>query len=692
MQSKNTHLLYSLIARIAFSVAVSLTLLFCTAALHAGEPPGGYPDEMKYPNIISPYLQFGTYGSGIGEFIDPMDVAVGPDEQIYIVDSVNNRVQVFSRDGTPLRYWSTGGTKEPVGFVAPRGIAVSPTGEVYVADTGNNYIKVFSAAGMFRHRWGGFGSADGLFISPHGLAVDTAKVYVADTSNNRIGVFDLKGTFIFSFGGYGSRPGQLNRPTAVAVSERGEIYVCDSDNNRIQKFDARGKLLKMWGAWGSHSGLLATPTKVAYHRGEVYVTDLINHRIQVFDGDGNFLYQWGRHPPTAHEGNGRLHYPSSLAVAPLSGFVVVCEPFENRIQVFSRKGISGVKSVNDSAWWDKHTRFHYGTKAEVAGNRMAISEPDTHFVLLFDITYPIPRFINRFGGFGTEFGQFVSPTGVAIDEKHSLIYVSDKGNHRIQVFSLESYPRFIAAFGRFGTKPGEFNEPGSLALDDDGNLYVIDNENARIQVFSPALQFLRTWGKFGSKRGMFKEPMDISFNSADQLLYVVDAHNYRVQVFDKLGAFQLAWGGPGEGDRKGDRKEQFAYPFGIEARGEFVYVTDQGEQKVKKFSTLGVFITEWGNFGTLEGEFYKPKGIGQDSRGQVIVLDFGNHRGQIFSPDGAFIATFGLVNENLQPTVSQNKRGWSNIAISGLGASGLGVLAAVLVGLRKIAKRRKEVR
>jgi hypothetical protein len=72
---------------------------------------------------------------------------------------------------------------------------------------------------------------------------------------------------------------------------------------------------------------------------------MINHRIQVFDKEGEFLYQWGRHPPTAHEGHGRIHYPLGISAAPDSKHAIVCEPFENRCQVFSKDRIAQARNV-----------------------------------------------------------------------------------------------------------------------------------------------------------------------------------------------------------------------------------------------------------------------------------------------------------------------------------------------------------
>jgi len=95
------------------------------------------------------------------------------------------------------------------------------------------------AQGAFVHQlsFGSFGSADGQFNLPRGVAVDgSGNIYVADVGNNRIQVFNSAGTHQLSFGTLGSADGQFNSPIGVAVDGSGNIYVSDTGNHRIQVF------------------------------------------------------------------------------------------------------------------------------------------------------------------------------------------------------------------------------------------------------------------------------------------------------------------------------------------------------------------------------------------------------------------------------------------------------------------------
>lgn len=613
----------------------------------AGPPPG----EAKYPNVIPPDLELGDYGYYLGQFIEPSGVSVGSDDRLYVVEEGNDRVQVFGREGRLLEKWGATGSGRSE-LSAPRDVTTTADGTVYVADTGNHRVQGFTSGGMALGGWGAFGDGPGEFAEPEGVAADHRRVYVADTGNHRIQVFDRRGEFRFSFGGFGEASGRFNEPLSVSVDADGAIYVADAYNNRIQKFDADGNYVDAWGEYGSTSGLLAEPTGVSVRGDEVFVADKVNHRIQVFDTGGTYRYQWGRHPPTAHEahedGTGRLHYPQSLSAGPDATDVFVAEPFENRCKLFTKDALGDLENVDDSAWWEKATRFHYGAKPAFGTlGYLAVSEPDTHSIVLFDATGDVPEKITRIGGFGSDPGQFISPTGVAFDSEAKRLFVSDKGNNRVQTFSLESgaVGEHVAEFGRRGTERGQFREPSGMDVDGSGNLFVVDNNNNRVQVFGPGGELRRTWGGPGAEAGQFNAPMTLALGPDDERVHVVDTYNYRVQVFDRAGELLNSWGGPGPTQEAG--RGRFVWPFGITTAPDgSVFVSDPGGQRIQKFGPDGEFLTEWGSFGTGEGEFYKPKGLACDGE-TLYVVDFGNHRGQMFTTDGEFVDLFGV--DEFQP-------------------------------------------
>jgi hypothetical protein len=177
--------------------------------------------------------------------------------------------------------WGSYGTGDGQ-FSFPYGVAVDGSGNVYVADTDNNRIQKFTSDGSFITKWD-FGTGDGQFSSPYGVAVDgSGNVYVTDLYNSRILKFTGDGSFITKWGSYGTGDGQFSFPCEVAVDSSGNVYVADTDNNRIQKFTSDGSFITKWD-FGTGDGQFSSPYGVAVDgSGNVYVTDLYNSRILKF--------------------------------------------------------------------------------------------------------------------------------------------------------------------------------------------------------------------------------------------------------------------------------------------------------------------------------------------------------------------------------------------------------------------------
>ena len=146
---------------------------------------------------------------------------------------------VNAQDFLPLTQWGRYGTSNG-SFNQPYGIAIIPqSANILVSDNENNRIQMFSGNGTFITDWGRYGTANGSFNQPHGIAADSqGNVYVADTGNNRIQMFSGNGTFITDWGRHGVEEGRFKSPTEIAISptQSGNVYVADTGNQRIQIF------------------------------------------------------------------------------------------------------------------------------------------------------------------------------------------------------------------------------------------------------------------------------------------------------------------------------------------------------------------------------------------------------------------------------------------------------------------------
>jgi len=173
----------------------------------------------------------------------PADIAVAADGTLFLADTKNHAIVHIDPAGTLLYRWgSFSGSEQtpsaPTGtFNEPWGIGLAPDGTIYVADTWNHRIQVFTAAGEYLRSWGQFGQGvepSGLF-GPRDVAVGhDGLIYVSDTGNKRIVVYTSEGEYVTQIGGEGDQLGKFVEPVGIAFSEAGDLYVADEGNRRVQ--------------------------------------------------------------------------------------------------------------------------------------------------------------------------------------------------------------------------------------------------------------------------------------------------------------------------------------------------------------------------------------------------------------------------------------------------------------------------
>ncbi|XP_019617094.1 PREDICTED: E3 ubiquitin-protein ligase TRIM71-like [Branchiostoma belcheri] len=254
-------------------------------------------------------LQFGVRGDGEGELNSPWGVAVSDNGDIYVVENLNKRVQVFNVYGQYLRHFSTA---VPTSCPShPVGVAVGPDGKVLVAD--GQSVKVYAADGTFQTSFG-----EGLFEDVWGVVVDgnNGRVIVTDIAKHRVTVHDASGALRTQFGSEGSGPGMLSYPYHVTVNAIGDILVSDSGNNCVKLYDSTGKFRLQFGQKGKQTGQFLSPRGICADRdGQIIVADSNNKRIQMFDSVGEFS------SVITTETYG-IQYPRALALTPDDRLVV----------------------------------------------------------------------------------------------------------------------------------------------------------------------------------------------------------------------------------------------------------------------------------------------------------------------------------------------------------------------------------
>lgn len=268
----------------------------------------------------------------------PRNLAPGPDGSLYVADTANSRMIRFDRAGKVLATW---GGRTPDGqippapgtFIEPWGVTVDSQDNVFVADTWNHRVQKFDANGKFLLAWGSPGQGDvgaDKFWGPRGIAVSPeGRVYLTDTGNKRVLAFDANGKFLLEFDSDGEA--ELNEPVGLALGPDGQVYVADTWNRRIAVFSPDGQFLRSWPveAWVGTS-LDNKPYLTLDTQGQVYVTDPEGYRVLVFSASGEPVAAFGRFGSDEDA----FGLPTGLALAP-DGSVWVADAGNNRLARFA---------------------------------------------------------------------------------------------------------------------------------------------------------------------------------------------------------------------------------------------------------------------------------------------------------------------------------------------------------------------
>lgn len=290
----------------------------------------------------------------------------------------------------------------------------------------------------FNFKWGSEGSANGRFLRPHDVNFDSkGNVYVSDRDRNDIQKFTSNGTFLLKWGSEGSKAGQFNVPYSIEVDSHDNVYVVDRGNDRIQKFNENGAFIKQWDRPEKINGTdqeFGSPEDMVINRktGAIYITDTGNERVVKLDGNFSYILHWGSTDGKPSNESGKFDHPHGIDVDS-NGYVYVNELENPRIQKFDENG----------------------------------------------------AFIKQWGSEGKGKGEFTPLLEhLEVDSKQDMIFMVDGAlNPRIQVFDNDG--NFTTSFGTSGSGNGQFSKPEHVNIDSSGNVYVVDRGNQRMQVFSP---------------------------------------------------------------------------------------------------------------------------------------------------------------------------------------------------------------
>jgi DNA-binding beta-propeller fold protein YncE len=182
----------------------------------------------------------GTIGDGV---VDPGGMVVDNENRfLYVADAALDQVLVYDADKLNLiRKIGTAGKghtlTEPGQFSVPTNVALDSDQNLYVSDTYNDRIEIFDADGNFIRAWGKNGDRPGTFSRPKGIAIDVdGHVWVADAVQDRIQCFTAEGQLLIWMGGHGELPGQFRTPAGLFIDKKNRIFTTEQYPGRVQMF------------------------------------------------------------------------------------------------------------------------------------------------------------------------------------------------------------------------------------------------------------------------------------------------------------------------------------------------------------------------------------------------------------------------------------------------------------------------
>ncbi len=267
----------------------------------------------------------------------------------------------------------------------------------------------------------------------------------------------------------------------------------------------------------------AKPFDVRADNGRVFISDTVNRRVAVLDFPQQRYYEIGT------QGVGRLAKPLGLTTD-AQGRLYVVDGTAKRVQVYDLEG-THLTSIGTGEILLRPS----GIAVNPDGSRIyvvdtaGVSSQD-HTIHVFG---PDGKRLFNFGTRGKEEGNLNLPLMVAMAPDGNL-YVSDTGNFRVQVFDADG--NFIRTFGSIGRRPGQFSHPKGIAVDSDGRIFIADSGFANFQIFDSQGQILLFIGERDALGGPGKYilPAGISVD-VDGRIYFVDQFFRKVDVFRPAG-------------------------------------------------------------------------------------------------------------------------------------------------------------
>ena len=569
----------------------------------------------------------------------PVSVASNDEGDVYVLDHQLAKVFVFNSEGALKFTFGSKGTQ--LGLLKnPHDIALAPNGNVIVADTGNSRLQVFDSQGHVLYQLGQAGSLPGQFKEPTNVAVNlSGNIFVTDAVKRTITKFSPKGVYL--------NQEQLDsKPYDLVFDSQQALYILMPEISKVMKYQD-GNLISKQQVLFRASVTPAVLNSVAMSvdaNGDVYLLENKFFSIQKLEAKTkNSLLSFG----SKGKGRGQFESPSGINVNK-SARIYVADTKNHRVQVLdvigsTKTALKAVQSKNQVIDFDS------AIPAEKTIVDLSMTK-NKDLYILSDYYGHIMRRKNtakRFKYVSQEKGHLNFPQAMYIKDEGSLL-VSDTGNNRIHFINSDG--TFQYQFGKRGSKSSQFNSLHGIAVNQKGYIYAADTKNKRIQIFSADGIYLKEFGLEDSEGNINSAisdfaPQTLKFNSKGRL-YVLDNKNKTITIFTEEGKLINSI------NQKTTAKAKLINPVDMSIdENDYIYVADRGDHSVKIYNPKGNYYFSFGSSG--RGPSYFPKISAVDAfDGKIYVADYKVDKVKVF----AFNSKQNSAMENKPAKVVKNKK------------------------------------
>jgi DNA-binding beta-propeller fold protein YncE len=651
--------------------------------------------------------QFGKAGTGAGEFKEPKGIAVDSKGNAWVVDTGNDRIEEFTYSSKTLKWeFDVEFGKKGTGheeFEDPIGIAIDSSNNIYVVDSGNNRVVKLnpgkrpannpplppakppstgtSSVETIEYHVPVSGAGTG---APNLSKTEVEKWGQKDDPSEGMAIFPsskpqgwpastYEGATIDYMDEQGRTVNTYSPTGGVSTTEYNEA----NEVTRILSADNQKAALKETGKTAAASELLDTKdryngeTKEEKEKEEtekegktelgarLLETRGPEHKVKVpstsepVEARAVTHYYYNEGAKEAEEKNKETYN----LVTKTTGGVLLSGGEEEKLS--KRETVTSYSGQEDLGWKLREPTSVTKEPSKQDLTSTTVYEKGTGNVIETmapgsESSVAKYAYASVFGSWGHESGELNGERGVAINSSGDL-WVADTYNDRIEEFSPEG--KALLTVGKEGTGASGFKEPRAIAIDSSGNVWVSDFSNRRVQEFSSTGTFIKMFGwgvkdgkeeaevctsscyagNPGSGHGQFSDPYGLAFDSKGNL-WVADTGGNRVEEFSSEGKYMAEFGS------KGSAKGQLDEPRDVvfDSKGD-IWVADSSNNRVQEFSTttIGEALAVYGSGGSGPGQFDNPIALAFDSKGDLWVAEMGNSRLQELSSSGAYMQMFG---------------------------------------------------